>query len=343
MLLKDFFTRFKDEKDCVSYFKDVRQAIGITCPKCGHKETSWLKGREEFQCLNCGCRIPLTKGTVMENSHLPMYAWLFTAHLMTSFKQVLSAKEVQHQLDMKEYPPVWLMMMKLRDIMGKREKRYKLTDEMELDISYFPTSSIVGGDIVTKKTPVLVMAESKSVDDMLLEYLNNMTADNINKASHILRKASRKGVKKSVRYIKMFSIPNEQYETIKPLIIENVDSKTKAVTDGGKNLYRLKDLLEEHESHVETEYGAHEVVINELPWVHIITGECRSGIEAIHRNVDVRFIQLYLNEYCWKFNRRFFRDTKLQRYDLFDHLVKIMAKYTSDLRWRDYGTAINNC
>jgi hypothetical protein len=30
---------------------------------------------------------------------------------MTSIKQVLSAKEVQHQLHMPEYPPVWLMMV----------------------------------------------------------------------------------------------------------------------------------------------------------------------------------------------------------------------------------------
>jgi hypothetical protein len=37
---------------------------------------------------------------------------------MTSIKQVLSAKEVQHQLGMDQYPPVWLMMMKLRDVMG---------------------------------------------------------------------------------------------------------------------------------------------------------------------------------------------------------------------------------
>ncbi len=59
-------------------------------------------------------------------------------HLMT-FKQVLSAKEVQHQLGMEQYPPVWLMMMKLRDIMGKREKIYQLSGDIELDEAFFPT------------------------------------------------------------------------------------------------------------------------------------------------------------------------------------------------------------
>ena len=100
----------------------------------------------------------------MESSRLPLYAWFFTAHLMTSFKQVLSAKEIQHQLEMKEYPPVWLMMMKLRDVMGKRDAMYKLSDQVELDVSYFPTSVLVedNGEKVleTKKTTVLVIAES---------------------------------------------------------------------------------------------------------------------------------------------------------------------------------------
>ena len=89
-----------------------------------------------------------------------------------------------------------------------------------------------------------------------------------------------------------------------------------------------------HEAHIEE--NVDEVVRNVLPWVHIIIGECRNGIAAIHKEVDKRFLQLYLNEYCWKFNRRFFRDSTDPRYDLFDRLVKIAVIYKSDIMWRDY-------
>lgn len=61
--------------------------------------------------------------------------------------------------------------------------------------------------------------------------------------------------------------------------------------------------------------------------------ECRNGIEAIHKEVDRRYLQLYLNEYCWKFNRRFFRDSDDPKYDLFDRLIKIAAMYTSDIKY----------
>lgn len=73
----------------------------------------------------------------MEHSKLSLSTWFYTMHLMTSVKQVLSAKEVQHQLGASQYPPVWLMM-KLRNIMGKRDSVYQLSDEVELDEAFFP-------------------------------------------------------------------------------------------------------------------------------------------------------------------------------------------------------------
>ena len=86
--------------------------------------------------------------------------------MMTSFKQVLSAKEIQYQLERKDYPAVWLMMMKYRDIMGKRDAQYTLSAQVELDVSYFQTSVITdpkSEDIEKEtkmvQTPVLVIAE----------------------------------------------------------------------------------------------------------------------------------------------------------------------------------------
>lgn len=93
--------------------------------------------------------------------------------------------------------------------------------------------------------------------------------------------------------------------------------------------------------HPETEADPHKVTTKILPWGHIITGECQSGIEAIHKEVDESFLLLYLNEYYWKFNRRFFRDSKENRYDLFDHLIRIAAKNTSNMKWRDCEDAHN--
>jgi hypothetical protein len=220
------------------------------------------------------------------------------------------------------------------------------------------------GDIVEAGTPILKLdlqsAETdyqKGQDDeqMRISKLQQLKVDRntkltfpeyINKASRLLQKEDKMNIKKAVKYIKMFAIPNQQYDTIKPFVEEAVAKESRTITDGGHNLIKLKELVKEHIPYPETEEDVHEVVKTKLPWVHIITGECRSGIEVIHKDVDKRFLQLYLNEYCWKFNRRFFRDRKKEKFDLFDHLIRISAQYTSDIKWRDYekmANAINIC
>ena len=140
----------------------------------------------------------------MEYSKQPLRSWFYTMHLMTSIKQVLSAKEVQHQLGMNQYPPVWLMMMKLRDVMGKRENIYQLSGEVELDEAFFPTKlddedrgkPLKRGAGSQRQTKVLVIAESKPIDNVLLEYLSRPKENTNEKISALLKKAKGQSVKK---------------------------------------------------------------------------------------------------------------------------------------------------
>ena len=346
MLLSQFENRFPTEESCIEYFKDVRlKGLGV-CPKCGNSEYYWLNGKLAFECKSCHHRIPLTKGTVMEHSKLPMRTWFYTMHLMTSIKQVLSAKEVQHQLHMSEYPPVWLMMMKLRNIMGKRESIYKLSGTVELDEAFFPTrmdadekaEPMKRGAGSQRHSKVLIIVESKAVDDILREYLESK---NVQKAMEDVAKLAKRSkgqpVKKVVHYIKMLAIENLKASTIDDLLAQNVDAKAVILSDGSSSHVNLDKNFAGHIQIVE-KGNVDEVVKKGLPWVHIVIGECRNGIAAIHKEIDGKYLQLYLNEYCWKFNRRFFRDSTDPKYDLFDRLVRISALYTSDLKWRDYAT-----
>ena len=344
MLLSQFESRFPTEKSCVDYFKDIRLKVLGACPKCGHSEYYWLSGKQSFECKFCRRRIPLTKGTVMEHSKLPMRTWFYTMHLMTSIKQVLSAKEVQHQLRMSEYPPVWLMMMKLRNIMGKRESIYRLSGTVELDEAFFPTrmeadekaEPMKRGAGSQRQSKVLVIVESKAVDDILRDYLKSKNVQKaMEKSAKLANQSKGYSVKKVVHYIKMFAIDNMKASTIDELLAQNVDAKAVILSDGSSSHVNIEKNFAQHIPIIE-KGNVDEVVKKGLPWVHIIIGECRNGIAAIHKEIDGKFLQLYLNEYCWKFNRRFFRDSSDPKYDLFDRLVRISALYTSDIKWRDY-------
>lgn len=139
---------------------------------------------------------------------------------------------------------------------------------------------------------------------------------------------------KVVHYIKMFVIDNLSADTLDKIVHKHIDKDTVIVSDGSSSHINFEGYFKGYERHVESNVDS--VVKTHLPWVHVVIGRCRSGIAAIHGEVDKQFLQLYLNEFCWKFNRRFFKDSCDPKYDLFDRLVKIAAIYTSDIKWRDY-------
>ena len=78
---------------------------------------------------------------------------------------------MQRQLGHKRYQPIWHMLHKLRDAMGKRNGEYVLTGRIELDEEYFSTEvsgkekdkSLKRGRGSQRKSKVLVMAENEFV------------------------------------------------------------------------------------------------------------------------------------------------------------------------------------
>ena len=77
----------------------------------------------------------------MHGSQLPFRYWFIAIHLLTSTKKSFSAAELQRQLGHKRYEPIWNMLHKLRNIMGKRDELYTLSDVVELDEGFFSTET----------------------------------------------------------------------------------------------------------------------------------------------------------------------------------------------------------
>lgn len=57
--------------------------------------------------------------------------------LLTATEKGFSSKEIQRQLGLKRYEPVWSMFYKIRKAMGNRDDRYALESMIEMDEGYF--------------------------------------------------------------------------------------------------------------------------------------------------------------------------------------------------------------
>jgi len=312
MNLLNFADSFPDEDSCKAAFKKHRELQGVICPKCGSKEHYWLKGKEAYQCKYCKTRQSLRSHTLMHGSHLPFRYWFISMHLLTATKKSFSALELQRQLKHKRYEPVWLMMHKLRDVMGQRDDRYELNGTVEFDEGFFTTERntdepLKRGRGSQRKTKVAVMAESVPVKEV----------------------KTKKGKDRKVGYIKMLVIDDLKAETIDNVVRGNINKDAVIDSDASSSYTNLKTIVKEHRPKVipETEVG------KVLPYVHISISNAKRMLLDVHHCIAPQYLQNYLNEFCYKFNRRYFDE------NLFDRLLVACVSYRTGFRYNRKNVA----
>ena len=315
MKIFEFNKYFPDEAACRRKFKEMRDKEGVACQHCGSHDVVWLESKQQYQCKHCRHRTTLRSGTVMHGSKLPFRYWFIAMHLLTATKKSISAAELQRQLGHNRYQPVWELMHKLRSVMGKRDDKYTLKGCIELDEGFFSTEipkekkdeKLKAGVGSQRKSKVMVIAESTPVDV-----------------------ETKKGMKpKSVKHIKMIVIPDEKAKTIDAVAAKSIDKDSSLTTDDHRSYIHFKDMFTEHKSQVIDPKDIGKV----LPWVHIAISNSKTLLADMYHGVKPEFLQGYLNEFCYKFNRRYFGE------DLFERLVMIAASYRTDFEHRTYRKA----
>lgn len=309
----NFRSLFPDENACVSYLKEQRLLKGVVCNQCGYTEHRWDAKKKVFECKKCHSRQSLRSGTVMQYSKLPLLYWFTTICLLTSTKKSFSAIEIQRKLKHKRYQPIWEMVCKLRDALGKRDAEYKLKGQVELDEGFFTIERpedlkdepLKRGHGSQNKAKVLVTVQSVETGI----------------------KPNRGRPSKAVGHLKMKLIPDLTAETITNSVKELLESNVDLTTDDSTSYINFRECVN---SHVAVKSDK-ETTSKFLPWVHIAISNCKRLLLDIHHKLKNEFLQYYLNEFCYKFNRRDYGDR------LFESAIFVAISYQSDFKSRIYG------
>lgn len=295
MNLFNFTANFTDEESCRTHFKSERDKQGVSCKKCSHTDHYWLKNKWSYQCKNCKFRTSLRSGTIMESSKLSFLIWYKTMFLMTATKKGFSSKEIQRQLGLKRYEPVWAMVHKIRKAMGEREDRYTLEGMVEMDEGYFTIEASPEKHQTQKagrgsktKANVMIMAESTP-----LEYVET-------------------GMKsRHCGYFKAKVLTDHKVEGVNEVVQESIDEKSIVFTDKSTSYVDISEFIELHL----TEKSTKETTKDTLKWVHIFISNAKRNFSGNYHKIKRKYLQLYLNEFVYKLNRRYFGE------NVFDRLV----------------------
>src|SRR5205823_8956654 len=94
--LIEFQQRFATKGACAEYLFERRWPDGFVCPGCGDGR-AWLLQTKAFtyECAACGRQTSLTAGTIMHASKPPLTTWFWSAFLMATHSNGISALQLQ--------------------------------------------------------------------------------------------------------------------------------------------------------------------------------------------------------------------------------------------------------
>lgn len=271
MTLIEFQEKFSTDEQCRQFLYEKRWGSGFICPKCKHDKHFNITSRNLYQCKACNHQASVTAGTIMDRTRTPLKKWFLAIYLVAEDKRGISALTLQKRIGV-AYFTAWTMLQKIRYAMGEEESNFLLGGIVETDEAFFgaPTKEDEGGKRGrgTEKTPVMVSVSL--TDDGKPKYAK-MQVVGIIDGDTIISYAKANIHKDS-------QIRTDGLASYKPL------------TKAGFNLTQIKYNPKNQPEH--------------LHWTHIIISNAKAFIEGTLHGLDSVHLQRYLNEFCYRFNRR---------------------------------------
>jgi transposase-like protein len=200
---------------------------------------------------------------------MPMLTWVRAIFLAMQGKRGISALEIQKQLKIGSYRTAWYMLHRIRKGLHERDEKYQLSGIVEFD------GAVWGKKSTKTEVEVLVAVETKDwVDD--------------------------KGKPKASAGFAKVVVANENGEEAQKFVSKLIKPDSMVNTDGSPALYNVTGVDADYRIMNSTQ-----VELNLwLPWVHKFISNAKAWVVGTHHGVDKKYLQRYLSEFAYRFNRR---------------------------------------
>jgi len=304
--LPDFQQHFPNEEACIVHLYAKRFPDGFVCHYCEQHEGNvgppyTFVGRPTvYRCRNCKRDTSLTAGTIMHRSKQPLYIWFWAAFLVTSLTPGMSAVQFKKMLGIERYETAFQMLHKLRAAMVRPERDpIGQKFPVEVDETFVGGATQGKGRGVTDK--VLVIG---AVEVMPRRGSNKWGGRDPNLLSGQLPTHSGghgRGI--LAGRLRLQVVPDRKQETLVPFVRANVAPGAEVRTDAWIGYEPLAARGYDHEAVAVR--GDHAKTDKHLPMIHIAFGNLDAWLLGTHHGVSPQHLQAYLNEYVFRFNRRF--------------------------------------
>ncbi len=275
--LMEFMRDFPDDAACLEWLWTTRYAPDGTnaeCPKCEtiqpFKRYTTTQQRQSWTCTKCGHHLHPTAGTIFHKSSTSLHLWFYAMYLMTSTRCGISAKQLERELGV-TYKTAWRMFHLIRNELMHQDEDAVLSGDVEMDETYVGgkrkgRTGRPGAKDKGKKTPVFGMVQRGGA-------------------------------------VVALTVENAAGMTLMPHVQKRVLPESTVFTDEW-NGYRAvgKSGYTHHRiNHSAGVYVSGDVHTNTIEGFWSLV---KRGLGGTHHAVSAKYLQGYLNEYAWRYNRR---------------------------------------
>lgn len=291
---------FHDEAQAFAHVEAVLWPDGPVCPHCGtvdnagklegvrskpsKKNPQGVERHGLYKCRSKECRKQFTvrKGTIFEESHLPMHKWLQAIYLMCASKKGFSAHQMHRVLEV-QYKTAWFLCHRIREAMrgGDLDQFGGTGKVVEADETYH-------GWVENLRTT--------RTDGTPLKRGPKSTPGPANKRA-IVSLVERGG---SVR---SFHVKAANKKTVSEIVAANVNRETVLNTDESRLYDDVGQTMLRHDTvqHSAKEYVRGDAYTNTVEGYFSIF---KRGMKGVYQHCKEKHLHRYLAEFDYRYNTR---------------------------------------
>lgn len=279
-----------DEAAAFAHVEAMLWADGPVCPHCGVVDSAYKlegvrtkaskknpEGKERhglWKCRECRKQFTVRKGTIFEESHLPLHLWLQAIHLMVSSKKGISSHQLHRVLGI-TYKSAWFLTHRIRECMrsGELAPMGGGGGTVEVDETF------IGNDR-TKKPHGEKKGRGYAHKHKMLTLVDRETK----KAKSII-------------------VDDLKQTTLVPILRENIAKEAVVYTDEAGQYRNLKNEFADHDftRHGQGEYGRGEVHTNTVEGFYSIF---KRGMKGVYQHCGKQHLHRYAAEFDFRYNNR---------------------------------------